>query len=95
VKRGEIRWYTFRDPGKRRPVLALTRDEVIGTAESNRSSVVQSVGGALVRGSTRTLIAWGFVKAGACLTEPEITGLPLFTVWRHHRQMPRRDGAAA
>jgi mRNA interferase MazF len=29
VKRGEIRWYTFRDPDKRRPVLVLTRDEVI------------------------------------------------------------------
>ena len=27
--RGEIRWYTFRLPGKRRPVLVLTRDEVI------------------------------------------------------------------
>jgi mRNA interferase MazF len=29
VKRGEIRWYTFRLPDKRRPVLVLTRDEVI------------------------------------------------------------------
>jgi mRNA interferase MazF len=29
VKRGEIRWYTFRLPDKRRPVLLLTRDEVI------------------------------------------------------------------
>jgi mRNA interferase MazF len=28
VKRGEIRWYTFRLPDKRRPVLVLTRDEV-------------------------------------------------------------------
>ena len=27
--RGEIRWYTFRLPDKRRPVLVLTRDEVI------------------------------------------------------------------
>lgn len=27
--RGEIRWYTFRLPDKRRPVLLLTRDEVI------------------------------------------------------------------
>jgi mRNA interferase MazF len=26
---GEIRWYTFRLPDKRRPVIALTRDEVI------------------------------------------------------------------
>jgi mRNA interferase MazF len=30
VTRGEIRWYTFRLPDKRRPVLVLTRDEVIG-----------------------------------------------------------------
>jgi mRNA interferase MazF len=29
VKRGEIRWYTFRLPDKRRPVLILTRDSVI------------------------------------------------------------------
>ena len=29
MKRGEIRWYTFRPPDKRRPVLLLTRDEVI------------------------------------------------------------------
>jgi len=29
VKRGEIRWYTFRLPDKRRPVLVLTRNTVI------------------------------------------------------------------
>jgi len=29
VRRGEIRWYTFRTPDKRRPVLILTRDEII------------------------------------------------------------------
>jgi len=29
MKRGEIRWYTFRPPDKRRPVLLLTRDSVI------------------------------------------------------------------
>lgn len=29
VIRGEIRWYTFRLPDKRRPVLVLTRDDVI------------------------------------------------------------------
>jgi len=29
LKRGEIRWYTFRPPDKRRPVLVLTRDEVV------------------------------------------------------------------
>jgi len=29
LRRGEIRWYTFRLPDKRRPVLILTRDKVI------------------------------------------------------------------
>jgi mRNA-degrading endonuclease toxin of MazEF toxin-antitoxin module len=29
LNRGEIRWYTFRPPEKRRPVLILTRSEVI------------------------------------------------------------------
>jgi len=29
LKRGEIRWYTFALPDKRRPVLILTRDEII------------------------------------------------------------------
>jgi mRNA interferase MazF len=29
VRRGEIRWYTFAAPDKRRPVLVLTRDAVI------------------------------------------------------------------
>jgi len=31
LTRGEIRWYTFHLPDKRRPVLVLTRDEVIGS----------------------------------------------------------------
>ena len=29
VKRGDIRWYTFKPPDKKRPVLILTRDSVI------------------------------------------------------------------
>jgi mRNA interferase MazF len=29
MRRGEIRWYTFAQPDKRRPVLLLTRDTVI------------------------------------------------------------------
>lgn len=29
MKRGEIRWYTFHRPDKRRPVLVLTRDEIV------------------------------------------------------------------
>jgi len=30
MKRGEVRWYTFKEPGKRRPVLILTRSSAIG-----------------------------------------------------------------
>ena len=30
MKRGEVRWYTFKAPDKRRPVLILTRDTAIG-----------------------------------------------------------------
>lgn len=29
VKRGEVRWYRFQAPDKRRPVLLLTRDSVL------------------------------------------------------------------
>jgi mRNA interferase MazF len=29
VKRGEIRWYQFHKPDKKRPVLILTRDSVL------------------------------------------------------------------
>ncbi len=31
LNRGEIRWYTFRIPDKRRPVLVLTRNEVLNS----------------------------------------------------------------
>ena len=31
MRRGDIRWYTFAAPEKRRPVLLLTRDDVIDT----------------------------------------------------------------
>jgi mRNA interferase MazF len=29
MKRGEVRWYTFKSPDKRRPVLILTRSSAI------------------------------------------------------------------
>ena len=29
MRRGEIRWYTFKKPDKRRPVLILTRDSAV------------------------------------------------------------------
>ena len=34
MNRGEIRWYTFRLPDKRRPVLILTRDSAIPVLNS-------------------------------------------------------------
>lgn len=30
MRRGEIRWYTFQPPDKRRPVVILTRDSALG-----------------------------------------------------------------
>ncbi len=30
MKRGEIRWYKFKSPDKRRPVVILTRDSILG-----------------------------------------------------------------
>lgn len=38
MNRGEIRWYTFRAPDKRRPVLLLSRSEVV--AQLNEIIVV-------------------------------------------------------
>lgn len=29
MRRGEIRWYTFKTPDKKRPVLILTRDSIL------------------------------------------------------------------
>ncbi len=29
MQRGEVRWYTFRKPDKRRPVVILTRDSAV------------------------------------------------------------------
>ena len=29
MKRGEIRWYKFKSPDKKRPVLILTRDSIL------------------------------------------------------------------
>ncbi len=34
MKRGEIRWYRFKPPDKRRPVLILTRDSAIAVLNS-------------------------------------------------------------
>jgi mRNA interferase MazF len=34
VRRGEVRWYTFHAPDKRRPVLILTRDSALSFLNS-------------------------------------------------------------
>lgn len=34
MNRGDVCWYTFRTPDKRRPVLILTRDSAIATLHS-------------------------------------------------------------
>jgi len=34
VNRGDIRWYTFKTPDKKRPVLILTRDSAIAVLNS-------------------------------------------------------------
>jgi PemK-like, MazF-like toxin of type II toxin-antitoxin system len=61
VRRGEIRWYTFALPDKRRPVLILSRDSVLTSlnevivvpATRSRTGVCLSawsgVGGRLLR----------------------------------------------
>jgi mRNA interferase MazF len=34
MRRGQVRWYTFRAPDKRRPVLILTRDSALSFLNS-------------------------------------------------------------
>ena len=34
MKRGEVYWFTFEPPNKRRPVLILTRDSALGFLQS-------------------------------------------------------------
>ena len=29
MKRGEVRWYTFKNPDKKRPIVILTRDTIV------------------------------------------------------------------
>lgn len=52
MKRGEIRWYTFRAPDKRRPVLILTRHEVM--AHLNEVIVVPAT--RTIRGLTTEVV---------------------------------------
>ena len=52
MRRGEIRWYTFRLRDKRRPVLLLTRTEIL--AELNEVIVVPAT--RTIRGLTSEVI---------------------------------------
>jgi mRNA interferase MazF len=52
VTRGEIRWYTFRVPDKRRPVLVLSRPEVV--AQLNEIIVVPAT--RTIRGLTTEVV---------------------------------------
>jgi mRNA interferase MazF len=46
LRRGEVRWYAFARPDKRRPVLVLTRDSVLGyLGETTIAPVTRSVRG--------------------------------------------------
>lgn len=52
MKRGDIRWYTFRPPDKRRPVLILTRSDIVSSI--NEIIVVPAT--RTIRGLTTELI---------------------------------------
>ncbi len=61
MKRGEIRWYTFRLPDKRRPVLVLTRDEVIDRLhpKSYRWKATKTKGIGFIAQEYLPVIPWG------------------------------------
>ena len=52
MTRGNIRWYTFRQPDKRRPVLILTRDDLI---DSLNEIIVAPIT-RTIRGLTREIV---------------------------------------
>jgi mRNA interferase MazF len=43
VNRGDICWYTFKAPDKRRPVLIVTRDSAIGVLNSVTIAPITSI----------------------------------------------------
>jgi mRNA-degrading endonuclease toxin of MazEF toxin-antitoxin module len=52
LKRGEIRWYTFGLPDKRRPVLILTRSEVI----DRLNEIIVAPATRMIRGLTTEVV---------------------------------------
>jgi mRNA interferase MazF len=71
VKRGEIRWYTFRLPDKRRPVLVLTRNDVIDRL--NEIIVVPAT--RTIRGLTTEIVLKGVGLVRSCATYQKRDGL--------------------
>lgn len=69
MKRGEICWYTFHRPDKCRPVLILTRDEIV---EQLNESIVAPVT-RTIRGLTSSdllLVVSGAVQEARGGTQP-------------------------
>ena len=68
MNRGEIRWYTFRPPDKRRPVLILTRSDVIDRLSGSYRACLESCGRIADQpvDVVRALTLEGLVWAGPC-----------------------------
>jgi mRNA interferase MazF len=78
MRRGEIRWYTFAAPDKHRPVLLLTRDEVIDAL----NEIIAAPATRTIRGlSTEVLLSPDDGMPASCASglrrTPSIQGLPL------------------
>jgi mRNA interferase MazF len=78
VRRGEIRWYTFALPDKRRPVLILSRD-----------SVLPSLNEVIVVPATRTIRG---IDTEVVLTEDD--GMPTSCALNFDHVSPRAERAA-
>jgi len=64
VRRGEIRWYTFALPDKRRPVLLLSRDAVLlARKERLGATIVSSAESRWNEVERALLIACGFAPS--------------------------------
>lgn len=95
MKRGEIRWYTFRVPDKRRPVLVLTRDRVIDRL--NEIMVVPAT--RTIRGLTTEVILTeddglpaacaGFLRIW--VVSGPLPGSPANVAQRHYAGIPYSD----
>jgi len=58
---GEIRWYQFRRPGKRRPVLILTRDSALAYLVGTTIALITGIGEPkMEEARTALLFAGGF-----------------------------------